>query len=68
MSYSSNTYRRVLLSTLFFITISCHGPEELDLKNVQNEAITFYDDPEHEINFPSININTNGQEIVDEPK
>ena len=68
MSYSSNTYRRLLLSTLFLITISCHGPEELDLTNVQNEVITFYDDPVDEIIFPSININTNGQEIVDEPK
>ena len=68
MSYSSKTYTRFLFSTIFFITVSCHGPEKLDLTNIENEVITFYDDPVDEINFPSININTNGQEIVDDPK
>ena len=68
MNCSSKTYNRLLLSTFFFITISCNGPEKLDLTNIENEVITFYDEPVDKINFPSININTNGQEIVDEPK
>jgi hypothetical protein len=55
-------------STLFFITFSCSGPEELNLTNIENGLVTLYDDPINEINFPSININTNGQEIVNEPK
>ena len=53
---------------LFFITFSCSGPEELSLTNIENGLVTLYDDPINEINFPSININTNGQEIVNEPK
>ena len=69
MNCSSKTYNRLLLSIFFFIIISCNGPEKLDLTNIENQtAITFYDDPVDEINFPSMNINTNGQEIVDEPK
>ena len=46
--------------------IGCHGPEALDLNNLENEVITFYDDANEEINFPSMNITTiNNQEIVD---
>ena len=49
--------------------ISCHGPESLDLTNLENEVITFYNEPAEEINFPSMNIITdNNQEIVDDPK
>ena len=49
--------------------IGCHGPEALDLNNLENEVITFYDDANEEINFPSMNITTiNNQEIVDDPK
>ncbi len=59
------------LSSLFIllIMISCHGPESLDLTNLENEVITFYNEPAEEINFPSMNIITdNNQEIVDDPK
>ena len=49
MNCSSKTYNRLLLSTFFFITISCNGPEKLDLTNIENEVITFYDDPIDEI-------------------
>ena len=49
--------------------IGCQGPEPLDLNNLENGVITFYDDADNEINFPSMNINTiDNQEIVDDPK
>lgn len=63
-----------ILKHLFFLVIfsfmiGCHGPEALDLNNLENEVITFYDDANEEINFPSMNITTiNNQEIVDDPK
>ena len=49
--------------------IRCQGPEPLDLNNLENGVITFYDDADDEINFPTMNINTiDNQEIVDDPK
>ena len=57
------------LLVIFFLMIGCQGPEPLDLNNLENEVITFYDDANEEINFPSMNITTiNNQEIVDDPK
>jgi len=57
------------LLVIFFLMIGCQGPEPLDLNNLENGVITFYDDADDEINFPSININTiDNQEIVDDPK
>ena len=57
------------LLVVFFLMIKCQGPEPLDLNNLENGVITFYDDADDEINFPSMNINTiDNQEIVDDPK
>ena len=39
MNFSFKTYNRLLLSTFFFITISCNGPEKLDLTNIENQII-----------------------------
>ena len=57
------------LLVIIFFMIGCQGPEPLDLNNLENGVITFYDDADNEINFPSMNINTiDNQEIVDDPK
>ena len=59
---------------LFLLLVSCSGPEELDLTNIENGVINFYDDIDETDNtsdantFPTMKISTNFQDIVDEPK
>jgi hypothetical protein len=56
-------------TSIFFLAIGCNGPENLDLTNIGNEVITFNDDVDDEIIFPSMYITSfNNQEIVDDPK
>ena len=70
-----NLFRRFYLVLLILLSaISCSGPEELDLTNIDNGVINFYDDideTDDNVNknlFPTMRISTNFQEILDEPK
>ena len=68
------TQRDVPKLFLFLLLVSCSGPEELDLTNIENGVINFYDDIDETDNapdantFPTMKISTNFQDIVDEPK
>ena len=69
MNSSRQIFKYLYVTSIFFLTIGCNGPEDLDLTNIENEVITFYDDVDYEIIFPSMYIATlNNQEIVDDPK
>ena len=71
MSYLTPMKYNIYL-TLGLFLISCSGPDELDLSNIESEVITFYENETNETeenNFPSMMISTiSGQQIVDEPK
>ena len=71
MSYLNPMKYNIYL-TLGLFLISCSGPDELDLSNIESEVITFYENETNETeenNFPSMMISTiSGQQIVDEPK
>lgn len=69
MNFSHQISKYLYFTSIFFFVIGCNGPEDLDLTNIENEVITFYDDVDYEIIFPSMYIATlNNQEIVDDPK
>ena len=69
MNFSHQISKYLYFTSIFFLAIGCNGPEDLDLTNIENEVITFYDDVDDEIIFPSMYITTfNNQEIVDDPK
>ena len=69
MNFSHQISKYLYFTSIFFLAIGCNGPEDLDLTNIENEVITFYDDLDDEIIFPSMYITTfNNQEIVDDPK
>ena len=61
MNYSFNI-KRILLFIIIILNSSCSKLDSID----DNELITFFED--HNLNFPTMKINTNGREIVDEPK
>ena len=71
MRVSKNPFKTFFL---FLLLVSCSGPEELDLTNIENGVINFYDDIDETDNasdantFPTMKISTNFQDIVDEPK
>ena len=50
------------------LILSCNGPDDLDLVNIESEVINFQEDAPNENNLPSMRISTVGQVIVDEPK
>ena len=61
MNYSFNI-KRILLSIIIILHSSCSKQDSID----DNELITVLEDLN--LNFPTMKINTNGREIVDEPK
>jgi len=74
-SYLFNNYKLYTYTIVLFFAISCQGPEELDLTNIENGVINFYDDIDDSSNagnenlFPTMKISTNNfQEIIDDPK
>ena len=62
MNYSFNI-KRILLSIIIILYSSCSKQDSID----DNELITVVLE-EPNIDFPTMKINTNGREIVDEPK
>ena len=61
MNYSFNI-KRILLFIIIILHSSCSKQDSMD----DNELITVLEDLN--LNFPTMKINTNGREIVDEPK
>ena len=61
-----NSNKYLIVASL--LILSCNGPDDLDLVNIESEVITFQENAPNENNLPSMRISTNGQEIVDEPK
>ena len=74
MNYMRVSKNPIKTFFLFLLLVSCSGPEELDLTNIENGVINFYDDIDETDNasdantFPTMKISTNFQDIVDEPK
>ncbi|MEC7186486.1 MAG: CotH kinase family protein [Bacteroidota bacterium] len=74
MNYTRVSKNPIKTFFLFLLLVSCSGPEELDLTNIENGVINFYDDIDETDNasdantFPTMKISTNFQDIVDEPK
>ena len=67
MSYFQSSILNTKYIFLLFIIISCDNKDEMDNININNNAITFYNDDQENL-FPRIIVNTNGREIVDDPK
>ena len=68
MSFLFQNIKKLGYLYLIFFVISCKGPEELDLTNIENQIINFNEYSIEDVNFPTINITTDGKDIVDEPK
>ena len=67
MKYLQPNSKKYLIVASLLI-LSCNGPDDLDLVNIESEVITFQEDAPNENNLPSMRISTIGQVIVDEPK
>ena len=62
----SNSKKYLIVASL--LILSCNGPDDLDLVNIESEVTTFQDNAPKENNLASMRISTIGQVIVDEPK
>ena len=67
MKYLQPNSKKYLIVASLLI-LSCDGPDDLDLVNIESEVITFQDNAPKENNLASMRISTIGQVIVDEPK